>query len=113
MGKLIIFNKQQTTNMKDWKELTREEFDNLGRWKVQMAYTADELMGMVNLSRAFVNPRTPSCLTCASNSRETKEKLMSFYLQHKEEWEIMFAQEADAKAMEAKAVEVKTKTKKK
>ena len=77
--------------MKDWKELTQEEFNSLKQWKGQIAYTESEMMGLINLSRAFINPRTPTCLSCSSNMRDTKEKLMSWYLSHKEEWEQMFA----------------------
>lgn len=63
-----------------FKDVTQEEYDTILRWKGQISYTQDELMGMVNMNRKYVNPRTPSCLSCQGSMRTTKGELMSWFI---------------------------------
>lgn len=82
--------------MRTWKEITREEFDRMTEYKTRYEWDNNKMADVVNLSRAFVNPHTPTCLTCHSSFRETINNLRSWYLQYKDQIEQMFA-EQDAK----------------
>jgi hypothetical protein len=73
--------------MKTVKDITQEEFDLFVKYKAQYEWTNNDMMGVVNLSRMYVNPRTPSCLSCSNSFRETLNTLRSFYLNNKDEME--------------------------
>jgi hypothetical protein len=78
--------------MKDYNEITREEFYKFKHIKAQIEFTQNEMMGIVNLSRLYVNRFTPSCISCSNSFRETINGVRSFYLQHKDEWEKILAE---------------------
>jgi hypothetical protein len=99
--------KKQKLNMKDWKELTHEEFNQLKDIKARLDWTKDSMMGVVNISKQYINQATPDCLSCSGNFRETLNNVRSFYLLHKDEWELKFEAAQVAEQMH------KPKTKKK
>ena len=78
--------------MKDYKEITREEFNQFVQIKKQIEFTKDEMMGIVNISRLYVNRFTPSCISCSNSFRDTINGVRSFYLQYKDEWEKILAE---------------------
>lgn len=73
--------------MKNWTEITKEEFEYLKKIKTQYEWTNNDMMGVVNFSKTYVNPRTPSCLSCSGNFRETLNSVREYYLLHKDEIE--------------------------
>ena len=81
-------NPIQKLKMEKHTSVTQEEFDQMSKWHRQTNFTTDEMMGMVNLNRKYVNVHTPNCMSCHNNLRTTKNELMSFYLLHKDEIEL-------------------------
>lgn len=73
--------------MKKYTDITPEEYEHLKRIHRQTEWTNDEMMAVVNLNKAYVNPRTPGCLTCSGSFRDTLNELRSFYLHYKEQIE--------------------------
>jgi len=101
------YNPNTKPNMEPYTSVTREEFNNMIKWHRQTEYTNDELMALVNMNRKYVNPRTPTCLSCRGNLRETKNQLMSFYLEHKEQIELNLAEKENPAPTPKKNVKTK------
>lgn len=110
MPKITIFNKEKKT-MKNWKELTQEEYEQLKDIKTRIDWDKDKMMGVVNISLQYINPATPSCLSCSSSFRETLNNVRSFYLLHKDEWELQFEAQKVAEEIHKPKANGKTKSK--
>lgn len=93
--------KTKPNNMEPLTSITQQQYDNLKRYHKAISYNQDELADMVNINRLFVNPLTPSCLSCQGSMRKTKGELMSWFLEN---------EAAILKNLEPK-VEAKTKKK--
>lgn len=79
--------------MQKHTDVTQEELDQMAFIHKALSFSKDEAMGIVNLSRKYVNPHTPDCLSCSSNLRDAKNALCSFYLLYKDEIQVRLAQE--------------------
>ena len=97
--------------MKDWKELTKEEFELLKEYKTKTDFDKNSMMSVVNLTRQYVDPRVPDCLSCSGSFRDTINKLRSFYLLHKDEWELQFEAVKVAEEIHKPKANGKTKNK--
>jgi hypothetical protein len=110
MGKLVVFNKEKRI-MKKWTEVTQEEYEQLKDIKSRIDWNKDQMAGVVNISLQYINPATPSCLSCSHSFRETLNNVRSFYLLHKDEWELKFDAAKVAEEMHKPKTNGKAKTK--
>jgi len=79
--------------MEKYTEITKEEYLLMKKYHRQFAFSKDEAMDIVNMNRKYVNPNTPSCMSCHSNLRTAKNELMTFYLAHQTYFEEKYANE--------------------
>lgn len=80
-------NPYKKIQMKNWTEITREEFEQMTQFKKQYEWNKDDMAAVVNLTRLYVNQHAPSCLSCGSQFSETLTQLRSFYLEYKDKME--------------------------
>ena len=81
----ILYKNPNPIRMKKSSEVTREELTFLQYIKENISFNQDEMMGIVNFSRLYINPHTPNCLNCQGTFMDTLGWVRSFYLQYKDE----------------------------
>lgn len=78
------------------KNMTKQDFDLLVKYKLQAGYTQSEINDMTALYRAYVNPMyNPGCSSCGASEwlGELKRGLYQWFNNHKLELEVKFEQE--------------------
>lgn len=73
--------------MKTYNDITIEEYEMLLSFHRKFEFNQDELAGMYNFVRQYVNPHIPTCLSCHGNLREAKNMMMVYFNKYREQIE--------------------------
>jgi len=87
----ILYKNPNPIRMKTVSEITQEDYDQFVSFIGKTDWTTNEMNSVVSISRLYVNPRTPSCLTCSSYFRESLNNVRAFFLNNRAEMELILS----------------------